>query len=85
MSESLKPAMHRDFAIGDRVTFDQGGVTGSGRIAGVVSNVGQFISYIVILDKPLTVPAYEGWEACAILGQCMELKGKCDEATYEIT
>jgi hypothetical protein len=71
----MKPILHRDFQVNERVEYDFGsisgeyssGIKGTGRIIGIASKHVIF-TYIVLLDKPLELPDFEGWEALIVPG-----------------
>lgn len=72
--ERLKPTLHEDFEIGQRVAFDFGVeelLKGTGTIVGVATMhiIG---TYIVLLDRPILVPNYDKpWKAITVLGSFM--------------
>lgn len=66
--EKLKPTMHEDFKINQRVSFDVAeNIKGTGRIIGVSSKHVIFI-YIVLLDKSLDIEGYRDWSAIPVSG-----------------
>lgn len=65
----MKPTMHPDFRIGQRVRFDLGdGSGGFGTIGGIGLRTFCF-SYVVLPDQPLTVPGYDRpWTGILLIG-----------------
>jgi hypothetical protein len=70
----LKPSLHHDFQIDDRVFFDIGSnKVCSGTITGIASQHIIF-TYIITLDKPLTVDGYaKPWRTVTMPGGCLNL------------
>lgn len=64
----VKPGLHEDFKIDQRVSFDLNGLKGTGTIVGV-SFANIIFSYIILLDTPLQVPDYDKpWKAITLCG-----------------
>ena len=64
----MKPALHEDFEIDQKVTIDLDGLKATGTIIGI-SSAHIIFSYIVLFDEPLKVPDYDKlWKAVTIFG-----------------
>ena len=70
----LKPSLHYDFQIDDHVVFAVDPHTlCSGTITGIASQRIIF-TYIITLDKPLTVEGYaKPWTTVPMPGDCLKL------------
>jgi hypothetical protein len=68
----MKPTLHREFQIDERVKFDVGpGVERSGTITGIAFQHVIF-SYIITLDEPLYVPEHDKpWTTVVMPGGCL--------------
>ena len=76
-SARLKPALHQEFFVGDRVRITGMGSELEGK-EGRVGGIGTahiVFQYIVILDEPLPPPEQwpgASWEGILVPGGCME-------------
>jgi hypothetical protein len=77
----IKPMLHKEFLIDERVAFDFGdgsSLKGTGTIVGIAS-MHVIFTYIVLLDRPLNVESFENWKAFTVPGgQLRSLEPKDD-------
>jgi hypothetical protein len=67
MDLAIKPSMHKEFAINERVAFEEGSVKGTGTIIGIAS-VHVFFTYVILLDNPLKLEGFENWRGIVMSG-----------------